>query len=102
MLPGHIINFAIIIQKILYSRKFSPGENFHQFHHLVLMKFCSVNFLSCVNDCIDYIATFTALAKFIPLNISVIQKVPGLGEFLSREYFRLHVYGIIFLYMDAI
>ena len=37
-------------------------------------------------------ATFTVLAKFIPLNISVIQRHLGLAKFLSSKNFQL--YGI--------
>ena len=36
--------------------------------------FLSTNFLSRVNDYIEDMVTFTALAKIIPPNISVIQK----------------------------
>ena len=47
---------------IPYTRKFSPGQKFFQFcHHW--RNFYHVNFLSCVNDCIEDMATFTALAK---------------------------------------
>ena len=67
---------------VLYRRKFSPGENFRQFRHLLsLANFLSANFLSCVNDYIEDMATFTTLAKIIPLNNSAIQRyISGLGE----------------------
>ena len=54
-----------------YTWKLSPGENYCQFHHLFsLMKSHHANFLSCVKDYIEDMATFTALAK---IYVSAIQ-----------------------------
>ena len=50
-----------------------------------------MNFLSHVNDYIEDMATFTALTKFIPPNISAKQRYLGLTKFLLSENF--HVYG---------
>ena len=61
---------------IPYSRKFLPGEKFHKYcHPHLLAKFLSANFLSYVNNYVeDIMATFTTLTKFIPQNISAIQR----------------------------
>ena len=40
-------------------QKFSLGENFRHFHHLL---FCA-NFLPSVSECIEDMVTFTTLAK---------------------------------------
>ena len=50
---------------ILYSQKFSPGENF---------------FPSCVKDCIADMATFTALAKILSLDNYYNTKIAELVE----------------------
>ena len=70
------------VNEILYRRKFSPGENFCKFRHLLLYDkiFLSVNFLSCVNDYIEDMATFTALAKIYSIEYFCNTKVSGLGE----------------------
>ena len=60
---------------------FLPAENFRQLHHLLsLAKIVSMNFLSCVNDRIDDMATFTALAKIYSTEYFCNTKVAGLGE----------------------
>ena len=53
-----------------------------------------VNFLSCVNDYIEDMATFTALAKikFIPPNLSAIQRYLGLQNFYLVKIFTDMVY----------
>ena len=53
----------------------------------LLAKFCSANFLSCVNYYIEHMATFTTLA---PSNISAIQRYLGLAKVLSSKKFRLY------------
>ena len=65
-----ILHVCMVYAEIFARRKFSPisppaldGKNFIN------------DFLSCFSDYIeDIMATFTALAKFIPLNISAIQR----------------------------
>ena len=42
--------------------------------------FLSANFLSCVNDYIEDMATFTALAKIYSIECFCNTKVAGLGE----------------------
>ena len=82
-----------LLGAILYSRKFSPGENFRQFCYLVLLaRFCSMNFLSCVNNYIEHMATFTVLAIIYSIEYFCIQKYLGLAKSFSSETFRL--YGI--------
>ena len=62
---GHLSNVGY--DGIPYSRKFSPGENFHLFCPPPLLY--PMNFLSCVNDCIEPKVIFTILwVKVIPLN----------------------------------
>ena len=64
-------------------RKFSPGENFHQFHHLLLL----ANFLPCVNDYIEDMASFTTLAKIYSIEYFCSIKVAGLGEIFVQQNF---------------
>ena len=85
---------------VLYSQKFSPEEDFHQFHHLFLSaKFLSANFLSCVNDYMEDIAL--NWQTIIPLNISVIQrflqdfcpvKIFSYTVVLKARYLHVHVH----------
>ena len=49
-------------------------------------------FLSCVNDYIENMMTFTTLAKIYSIEYFCSTKVPGLGEILSSKNFWL--YGI--------
>ena len=78
---------------IPYKRKFSPGEKFRQFRHLLLLaKFFIREFLSRVNDYIEDMATFTALVKIYSIKYFCNTKVSGLGKILSSENF--HLYGI--------
>ena len=52
------------VANVPYTRKFSPGEKFRQFHHpLLLAKFLSHEHFVLCNDYIEDMATFTALAK---------------------------------------
>ena len=68
-----------------YSQKFSLGENFRQFRHLLLLaKFLSVNILSWVNDYIEGMATFTALAKIYSTKYFCNTKVAEHGEILVQ------------------
>ena len=70
---------------LLYSQKFSPGENFCQFCCLLLLaKFLSANFLSGINDCIEDMMIFTRLAKIYSTEYFCNTKVPGLGESFVR------------------
>ena len=57
-----------------------------------------MNFLSRVNDYIEYIATFTTLAKIYSTKYFCNTKVAGLGEILSSENFWL--YSIFFLFYN--
>ena len=55
--------------------------------HALTGKIFIHKFLSCVNDYMEDVAIFTALVKFIPPNISAIQKLLGYMV-LSRVYNR--------------
>ena len=69
---------------MLYTQRFSPGENFRQFHHLLsLANFYHTNLLSCVNLYIEDMGTFTVLAKSYSLKYF---KVAGLGECIIYKY----------------
>ena len=86
----HNVLWITILPDTVYAEIFTRRK-FHQFRHLLsLAKFYHVNFLSCVNDYIEDMATFTTLAKFIPPNISAIQRYLGLAKFLSSENFHIH------------
>ena len=79
------------IMDILYSWYFSPGENFHQFRHLLpLAKTLSANFFSRINDYTMDMATFTALAKIKSGEISCNTQVLALAKFFSHEIFPLY------------
>ena len=68
--------------------KYRIAENFGQFRHLLLLaKFVSVNFLSCVNDYIEDMAIFTALAKIYSTEYFCNTKELGLVKFLAIRYF---------------
>ena len=55
--------------------------NFRQFRHLLsLVKFLYENFLSCINDYIEDMVTFTALAKIYSTEYFCTTKVAGIGE----------------------
>ena len=43
-------------------------------------KYCSANFLSCVNDYIEHMTTFTVLVKIYSIKYFCNTKVPGLGK----------------------
>ena len=49
----------------------------------------SESFLSCANEYVKDMAIFTALAKFIPLNIPAC-KVAGLREIFVQSKYRLY------------
>ena len=55
--------------------------------------FIFANFLSCVNDYIEDMATFTVLAKIYSTKYFCNTKVSGLGKILSSENF--HLYSIV-------
>ena len=57
-----------------------------------LTKIYHTNFLYCVKDCIEDIATFTALAKFFSVNFFYNTKVAGLGKILSSKNFTYMVF----------
>ena len=65
---------CIKINALLYTWKVSLGENFATWQ-----KVCYANLLSCVNDCIEDMATMTALAKNYPC-MHQNTKVAGLGK----------------------
>ena len=50
-----------------------------------------MNFLSCINDYIEDMATFTALVKIYSTEYFCNTKVARLGEIFVKENF--HVYG---------
>ena len=57
-------------------------------------KFCSMNFLSCVNDYIEHniMATFAVLVIIYSTKYLCNTKVPGLAKIFSSKKFRLY-YG---------
>ena len=64
-----------------------PGENFC--HLLSLVKFLFTNFLSCVNDYVEDMATFTTLMKNYSTKSFCNAKVAGLGKFFAQRKFWL-------------
>ena len=54
----HALVAMIVSYRLPYSWKFSPKENFALFFCLLLpwMNFYPMNFLSCVNDYMDFMA----------------------------------------------
>ena len=85
---------SLICSKLPYSWKFSPGENFHQFRHLLLLaKFLSENFLSCVNDYREDMLIFTTLAKIYSTEYFCNRKVAGLGEYFQRKFSAIRYYN---------
>ena len=76
--------------------KFSPGENFCQFRHLLsLAKFLSHEFLSCVNDYIEDMATLIALVKIYFTEYFCNTKLAGLGEiFVKQKFLRIWYFGL--------
>ena len=65
------VSFKFII---LYSQKFLPGENFHQFWHPLIGTILTMNFLSCVNYYIEDMATFTTLVKTYSIEYFFVQQ----------------------------
>ena len=55
--------------------------------------FLSTKFFSCVNDYIEDMVTFTALAKIYSIEYFCNTKVTGLGEIFVQRIF--HLYGIL-------
>ena len=54
------------------------------------MKFYPVNFLSCVNDYIEDMVTFTALVKIYSIEYFCNTKVAGVGEiFVQWKFCRI-------------
>ena len=79
-----LCTLALQLNSLLYGWKFSPGENFYQFHHLLLLaKILSMNIFSGVDDCIEDMVTFTLLAKILSANYScnIEVHVAGLVNF---------------------
>ena len=61
---SQITVYVHVCSGIPYNWKFSPSENFCQFHHqLLLAKFLSTNFLSCDNDYVEDMVTFYCVDK---------------------------------------
>ena len=88
--------FSTIYAEIFARRKFSPISP----SALYWRNFYCVNFLSCVyvNDYIEDMATFTALAKIYSTEYFCNTKVAGLGEiFVQRKFCHIWVllYNII-------
>ena len=59
-------------------------------HLLSLAKFLSYKFLSCVNDYIEDMATFTTLAKIYCTEYFCNTKVAGLGEIFVKQNFHVN------------
>ena len=71
-----------------YSQKFPPGENFHQFATCFLLVKI---FLSCSNDYIEDMVTFTTLANlFHQIFLQYKGSCMGLVKLLSSEDFLLY------------
>ena len=71
-----------------------PGEKFHQYRHLPSLAknlFLSLNF---VNDCIEDMANFTALAKILSTKNFCNTKVAGLGK-TSDDHYLMHYDNLI-------
>ena len=102
VLVSHDSNNTCTCTYVLYTWKFSPGENFRQFHHLLsLAKFLSHEFFSSyVNHYIEDMATLPHWWKFIPPNISALQKVSVLGEFfIKRKFSRIRYYHVYIIHV---
>ena len=86
---------------IPYGQKYSPRENFANFATgLHGWNFYPANFLSCINDYTEDMATFTALAKIYSSEYFCNARVAGIGEILSSEKFHLHS-NITYLFMQS-
>ena len=78
-----------------------PGQHYdiiyRNFRQEKIFATCYANLLSCVKDCIENMATFTALANIFSANFFCSANVAGLGleKLLSRETFTCTV-------MDAV
>ena len=84
---------SFLFDVFTYTCKFSPGENFHQFNHLLSWQnFYHTNFLSSVNDYIEDKAILTTLAKICFTKCFCSTKVAYLAKFLSSM--NSDVYGI--------
>ena len=84
----NISNVNVPRPLILYTRKFSPGENFRQFCHLLSL----AKFLSCKFFCpVLIITTLTTLVKIYSAEYFCNTKVAGLGEIFCQAK--------IFMYM---
>ena len=65
-------------------------RNFHQekiFATFIVVKFFSRKFLSCVNDYMEDMVTFTALVKIYSPEYFCNTKVAGLGEIFVEQKF---------------
>ena len=73
-----------------------PGENFHQFRHLLLLaNFLLREFLSRVDDYPEDMMTFTALAKIYSTEYFCDTKVAGVDEiFVQRKILSYTVYYV--------
>ena len=74
--------FISAFSTIPYKWKFSPGENFHQFHHLLPLREFYPR--------ICFLLVFTALAKIVSLENYYDTKIAGLGKISSHENFWLY------------
>ena len=80
-----------ILHNTVYTEIFTRRKNFRQFHHLLsLAKILSANYLSCVNDYIEDMATFIALVKICSTGYFCNTKIAWLGEFFSSKNFHVH------------
>ena len=94
----HQVHFAGF-QLILYRRKFSPGENFRQFHHapslvgkiFYLQIFCPMLMVT------QRMATYAALAKIFSTKYFCNIKVSGLGEIFCIAKIFTYTVGLSFL-----
>ena len=80
---------------ILYSQKFSSGENFNQIRHLLSLVKIFIReffffFFYRFKDCIVDMATFIALVKILPLDNYYNTSWLGLAKILSHENFQLY------------
>ena len=89
---------------LLYSRKFSPGENFRQFRHLpAWVKVLSRDFLSHIDDYTEDMATFTALAKVYSSEYFNNARVAGIGEiFVQRNILAIQYFFVLIMMWEGL
>ena len=99
---GHTMLYVHTHTNLPHMRKFSPGETFANFAICSHWRnFYHANFLSYVNDYIEDMATFTALAKIYSTKYFCNTKISVLGEIFVKLKFSCirYIYNYIYIYM---